>query len=711
METQKCTRCKKALPSHMFANKTKNQPKTCYSCHSESSIHYKQSHQSESVTEILSQEEMSNKLYEQILEINTNEYFENESAEIDFKCNILLDINEEDPQKLSKIITELLGNADGYYYIYKDCYSSTKDNKPRKQECIENQRDQIPIDRFDCNGRIKIVLNLRLKSALIHLQHLMLHKRPERFGVNETIKEEIKKNIHLSPSKIYQILENYYPNLTQKQVHAWWSTLLKQEYVRDNENQLNSAKRFLIERGYRIVLCSTEAIGFLGFKTPFFDKLMKNKEIIVDSTYKTNALDYELYSIIGQFDGSGFAMAYLFVEGKNKKDGAATEILALFFESLYNLGMNNIQFFLTDKDYTQISAAQKIWPNAKIQICLWHIKRALKKRLADNTPPKVITYSSYSANQVFRFIDIEFYSAMNEVQKKIFCFCSKEKRAIIIDMVEKHIHLHPLIPNSDGSFLTGQEIWKQSTYEMYKFCVDNDLRYVWAYMWCNWYRKETWILWARSEIPEKICLFRTTMLCESHWKVIKRNYLPKFFRPRLDLVIYIIITHMIPHNLHQYDRYFNNREKTSCCLAFLKSHFMLCKHLVQASAFNVNSSFFHKIKRQEVYPFIYLPHEQILNNSKENLTENLTENLSKNLFSNSKQDILKDVMNLENDNESLQLFSEYKTILQDALEIVREQENFDNIKWAQTVQNSFNGIEKMVMDIQSYKRKITNPRT
>ncbi|KAF0532775.1 hypothetical protein F8M41_010973 [Gigaspora margarita] len=112
METQKCTRCKKALPSHMFANKTKNQPKTCYSCRSESSIHYKQSHQSESVTEILSQEEMSNKLYEQILEINTNEYFENESAEIDFKCNVSLDINEEDPQKLSKIIAESLGNAD-----------------------------------------------------------------------------------------------------------------------------------------------------------------------------------------------------------------------------------------------------------------------------------------------------------------------------------------------------------------------------------------------------------------------------------------------------------------------------------------------------------------------------------------------------------------------------------------------------------------------
>ncbi|CAG8707737.1 19544_t:CDS:2 [Racocetra persica] len=68
-----------------------------------------------------------------------------------------------------------------------------------------------------------------------------------------------------------------------------------------------------------------------------------------------------------------------------------------------------------DKDYKQISAAQKIWTNAKVQICLWHIKRALKKRLADNTSPKTITYSSYSVNQVFEFIDIEFYPIMNEI--------------------------------------------------------------------------------------------------------------------------------------------------------------------------------------------------------------------------------------------------------------------------------------------------------
>ncbi|CAG8768892.1 16587_t:CDS:1, partial [Cetraspora pellucida] len=91
-----------------FSSKTKYKPKTCYSCCSESSIHYKQSLQSESVTDFLSLKKISNKLYEQILQINTNEYLENKSAKINFKYNILLDINEDDPKKLSKIIAESL---------------------------------------------------------------------------------------------------------------------------------------------------------------------------------------------------------------------------------------------------------------------------------------------------------------------------------------------------------------------------------------------------------------------------------------------------------------------------------------------------------------------------------------------------------------------------------------------------------------------------
>ncbi|PKY61351.1 hypothetical protein RhiirA4_486209 [Rhizophagus irregularis] len=224
----------------------------------------------------------------------------------------------------------------------------------------------------------------------------------------------------------------------------------------------------LYEYKYELLYKSSEVgIQYFGFITPFFDILKSNKEIIVDATYKTNALGFELYAIMGQFDGAGFSMAYLFVDNSKKNNGARTEILKGFFQSLYDRGLNNIQFFLTDKDFSQITASQNVWST-------------LKKRLSDNTLPKTTTYSSSSANENFSFIDIEFYPSNLQVKKSNFVFCPKDLRQNIILLFEKHLHLHPLIPNINGNFLISTEIWKVSVEEMYNFCFTNDLRHVWA---------------------------------------------------------------------------------------------------------------------------------------------------------------------------------------------------------------------------------------
>ncbi|CAG8544265.1 10639_t:CDS:2 [Cetraspora pellucida] len=59
-------------------------------------------------------------------------------------------------------------------------------------------------------------------------------------------------------------------------------------------------------------------------------------------------------------------------------------------------------------------------------------------------------------------------------------------------------------------------------------------------------------------------------------------------------------------------------------------------------------------------------------------------------------DVLNNITNLilndDENNESLQLFKQYKLVLYDALEIMQEQENANNIQWAQVVQKSFKGV-------------------
>ncbi|CAB4390434.1 unnamed protein product [Rhizophagus irregularis] len=65
-----------------FINENTQQIKTCNICRHKATLQYKQSNQSNT-------EEMSKQLFERILEINTNEYLENDlTSRVDFNCNV-----------------------------------------------------------------------------------------------------------------------------------------------------------------------------------------------------------------------------------------------------------------------------------------------------------------------------------------------------------------------------------------------------------------------------------------------------------------------------------------------------------------------------------------------------------------------------------------------------------------------------------------------
>ncbi|KAH8832267.1 hypothetical protein DL96DRAFT_1458473, partial [Flagelloscypha sp. PMI_526] len=80
---------------------------------------------------------------------------------------------------------------------------------------------------------------------------------------------------------------------------------------------------------------------------------------------------------------------------------------------------------------------------------------------------------------------------------------------------------------------------------VYEFCVRYDLKETWAYLWENWYQKGRWELWARS-CCEEIPVLRTTMINESHWRLIKRDYLHHFHSPRIDLLAWILVKKLAP---------------------------------------------------------------------------------------------------------------------------------------------------------------------
>ncbi|EJD54252.1 hypothetical protein AURDEDRAFT_94855 [Auricularia subglabra TFB-10046 SS5] len=176
---------------------------------------------------------------------------------------------------------------------------------------------------------------------------------------------------------------------------------------------------------------------------------------------------------------------------------------------------------------------------------------------------------------------------------------------------------------------------------MYTFCHGRGLTEVWAYMWTSWYRSKMWCLWALSASP-RVPRLRTTMVVENFWKQLKHDWLHHLLHPRLDQLVYIICTKVLPVYMHRAqvleDAYRLGRSRTlrasqqafktdwerlqavpikgaystsvahwQCnCGAQKYSPFLLCKHLVQAVP-DPPAKFFQVVFRRRTTPFYRHP--------------------------------------------------------------------------------------------------------
>src|SRR5205823_5473500 len=220
------------------------------------------------------------------------------------------------------------------------------------------------------------------------------------------------------------------------------------------------------------------------------------------ATYNTNNMKFELYVLHAEINGTGFPLSYLFLENNgNCKEEIRTGILQIFLTVFRNQGVQPL-FFLTDKDFAQINAVQFTWPHTKIQLCKWHVKRAITTRLSSNKA----TRSSFNP-----LSEIGKRFPFNGVQQQASHFCPKEFREQIWAIMEKHLHQHPLIPTSEGVFLNKSNIYEASVQEMYIFCYTNSLISLWLYLWTEWYSESKWSLWARSPCENMVSVLKTTM--------------------------------------------------------------------------------------------------------------------------------------------------------------------------------------------------------
>ncbi|KAJ7464887.1 hypothetical protein B0H11DRAFT_1629271, partial [Mycena galericulata] len=120
-----------------------------------------------------------------------------------------------------------------------------------------------------------------------------------------------------------------------------------------------------------------------------------------------NSKHLELYSIMPEHDNVGFPLSYLLLSTASSNDqGKRRKAVTAWAKCVRDTYGVNIQFTHVDKDMAEIGMLKDVW-DAKINLCWWHLRRAVRARLAMgklSTAP----YDPGRTNAEFSFIDPAF---------------------------------------------------------------------------------------------------------------------------------------------------------------------------------------------------------------------------------------------------------------------------------------------------------------
>jgi hypothetical protein len=118
-----------------------------------------------------------------------------------------------------------------------------------------------------------------------------------------------------------------------------------------------------------------------------------------------------------------------------------------------------------------------------VQLCLWHVKRAVEQHLSSRKKIVQIRYNAQEAHNQYSVIDpnwkqsifctTNFSNNNSQIRQTISkahtqILCTKSQRGEIIQRMERHFHHHMLIPTINKDFITNpQEIWTQCVGEIF----------------------------------------------------------------------------------------------------------------------------------------------------------------------------------------------------------------------------------------------------
>lgn len=157
-----------------------------------------------------------------------------------------------------------------------------------------------------------------------------------------------------------------------------------------------------------------------------------------------------MFGIVANVNGVAFPIAYFLYTKleQNAPNGTKTKALKRFFVKLRDHGFVPT-FMFSDKDKAQMRAIETVWGRnpIRLRLCLWHLKRAIDKKLSEPISRNIPSYDVIMASTLFPdFPDISTWTpGIGGRGGRRQPSCPAQDRETILNMVTKHFHMHPLI--------------------------------------------------------------------------------------------------------------------------------------------------------------------------------------------------------------------------------------------------------------------------
>lgn len=371
--------------------------------------------------------------------------------------------------------------------------------------------------------------------------HAYVHERDRvRFQLSENQQDEITRLalMGIPPYQVCAALQDGNPetNVPWNRVYYRWTESIKSKFTRDLD-PIQSLK--LLARGTSKMrsIYNTDTPFALGMLTNLGERLVREQtceELFIDSTYKTNSTKLELFTVLVSVVGTGFPMAYLFLQ-TSKEEGYRKNALAGFLGAL-RTAVPDLKpaFFFSDKDSGQMDAILSVF-GLRASLCYWHMKRAIKDRLKE-----------------YR-------------KKEAGCVLETEEKELMA-LVSRHFNQHPFI--CPGKTLSS--IHSAAVKDIENLFSETRSAAFLAYLKKRWYDHEQFEYWGRRDIVNGIPFARTTMFVEGHWYVLKRNFLLFHNRPRCDFLLFLLDTRLMLKFEDDYFKVLEGDKRPSWWVAFSK---------------------------------------------------------------------------------------------------------------------------------------------